>query len=180
MDALHDYIIPFVGLKLGKHTFTYHIDSKFFDYFQYDDFNVIDCEVTLSFDKKPRLFELSFDIKGFAMLRCDLSNEVFKEEIDTYLDLIVNFGDAYNNENEEVLILPHGEFQLNVAQYIYEAIVLALPVKRVHPGIEDGTLQSDVLDKLKEFEVKENKTTDPRWDKLNDLLTPKKHEDGTS
>ncbi len=174
MDALHDYIIPFVGLKLGKHTFTYHIDSKFFDVFQYDDFDTIECKLLLSFDKKPRHFELHFEIQGFAMLHCGLSNEVYKEEIDTSLELIVNFGDAFNDENEEVLILPHGEFQLNIAQYIYEAIVLALPIKRIHPGIEDGTLQSNVLDKLKEFEIKETNTTDPRWDKLKDLLTPKK------
>ena len=175
MDAFQDYIIPFVGLKLGKHSFTYHVDNKFFDDFQYDDFDTIDCNITISFDKKPRHFELHFEITGFAMLHCDLSNEVYKEKIDTYLDLIVNFGDTFNDENEEILILPHGEFQLNVAQYIYEAIVLALPIKRIHPGIEDGTLQSDVLDRLKEFEIKETKTTDPRWDKLNDLLTPKKH-----
>jgi len=174
MDALHEYIIPFVGLKLGKHSFVYHIENKFFDVFQYDDFNSIDCEVNLSFDKKPRLFELKFDIKGHVILNCDLSNEAYKEEIDTSLDLIVNFGDAYNDENEDVLVLPYGEFQLNIAQYIYEAIVLALPIKRIHPGIEDGTLQSDVLDKLKDFGVRETKTTDPRWDKLNDLLTPKK------
>jgi uncharacterized metal-binding protein YceD (DUF177 family) len=174
MDALQDFYIPFVGLKLGKHNFSYHIDDKFFDEFQYEDFNSIECDVKVTFNKKPRLFELDFDITGFAMVNCDLSFEEYKEKIDTQLRLIVKFGNEYNDENEEVLILPHSEYQVNIAQYIYEAIVLALPLKRVHPGIEDGTLKSEVLDKLKEFEIRESKQTDPRWDKLNELLTQKK------
>jgi uncharacterized metal-binding protein YceD (DUF177 family) len=60
-------------------------------------------------------------------------------------------------------------------------IVLSIPLRRVHPGIKDGSLKSDVLDKLNELKVKEKKTDkiqkeeniDPRWDKLKQLLTDK-------
>jgi hypothetical protein len=55
-----------------------------------------------------------------------------------------------------------------------------MPAKKVHPGIEDGTLQSDILIKLKELSPLESKTeenntedTDPRWDTLKKLLTDK-------
>ena len=108
---------------------------------------------------------------------CDVTSEHYQELIDTTLSLVVKFGNEFNNDNEEILIIPHSEFQLDVAQFIYEMIVLAVPVKKVHPGIEDGTLQSDILDKLEELKPKEttnNKDTDPRWSKLKDLLTDKK------
>jgi uncharacterized metal-binding protein YceD (DUF177 family) len=56
-------------------------------------------------------------------------------------------------------------------------LVLAVPQKRVHPGVEDGTLQSEILDKLEELQPKENtkslEETDPRWDDLKKLLTDK-------
>jgi uncharacterized metal-binding protein YceD (DUF177 family) len=59
-------------------------------------------------------------------------------------------------------------------------IVLSVPLRRVHPGIKDGTLQSEVLVKLEELKVKKNKekkeiseNIDPRWDKLKQLLTDK-------
>jgi uncharacterized metal-binding protein YceD (DUF177 family) len=58
-------------------------------------------------------------------------------------------------------------------------IVLSVPLKRVHPGIKDGTLNTPALEKLKEHTIKENKkeikeeNTDPRWDKLKNLLTDK-------
>jgi uncharacterized metal-binding protein YceD (DUF177 family) len=57
-------------------------------------------------------------------------------------------------------------------------IVLSIPHKRIHPGIKDGTLETEALKKLKELQVKEldkNKedNIDPRWDKLKQLLTDK-------
>ena len=174
MDALKEYNISFVGLKLGKHSFTYHIDNSFFEVYNYNDFKSIACDVDVVLHKKTTLLELEFDIKGIVKLNCDLTNELFEQSIKARLDLIVKFGDEFNDENEEVLILPHSDYQFNIAQYIYEAIVLALPIKRVHPGIKDGTLKSDVLDKHKELEIKENKEIDPRWDSLNKLLTSKK------
>ena len=97
------------------------------------------------------------------------------------IDLIVNFGDDFNDENEELLIIPHSEFKINVAQYIYEAIVLSVPIKRIHPGVEDGTLKSDVLEKLRELEIKDQeieedniKEIDPRWNKLKEYTNRKK------
>ena len=52
-------------------------------------------------------------------------------EIDGVLDLIVKFGPEYNDEHDEILILPHEVYEMNVAQYIYELIVLSVPSKRI-------------------------------------------------
>ena len=91
--------------------------------------------------------------------------------------LLVKFGESYNDEDDEILILPHGEHQVNIAQYIYEMIVLSVPSKRIHPGVLDGTLNSEVLKKLEELRPKENKKDknkiDPRWEVLKKLLTDK-------
>jgi uncharacterized metal-binding protein YceD (DUF177 family) len=46
------------------------------------------------------------------------------------MKLIVRFGEEFNNDNEELLILPHGEFEIDIAQYIYEMIVLSVPLRR--------------------------------------------------
>jgi uncharacterized metal-binding protein YceD (DUF177 family) len=76
--------------------------------------------------------------------------------------------------------LLHGEFEIDIAQYIYEMIVLSVPLRRVHPGIKDGSLKTEALTKLNELTVKEQKkehkeeeNIDPRWDKLKQLLTDK-------
>ena len=177
MKDLKQFNIPFVGLKEGSHVFNYTIDNKFFEAFNFDEYNNSSIEVSLNFLKKSTLFELIFKAKGSVEVPCDVTNELFEQEIKSKLPLVVNFGPEYNDENEEILILPHEAYEFNVAQFIYEMIVLAVPNRRVHPKVLDGTMESEALKKLKELQIKKVKTvenTDPRWDKLKNLITEKK------
>ncbi len=114
---------------------------------------------------------------------------MFQLPIDTGIDVVVKFGDEFNDENEELLIIPYSEFKINIAQYIYETIVLTIPLKRIHPGVNDGSLQSEVLEKLNEFKIGDqeeefkedtNNTIDPRWDKLKEIQIDKNINNGTS
>jgi uncharacterized metal-binding protein YceD (DUF177 family) len=179
MKPLKAFDIQFVGLKLGKHNYKFEIDYKFFEYFKYDDFNNVNVIVDINLVKKSTFLELNFQANGLVNVNCDLTNENYDEKLCACFDLVVNFGNEYNDENDEILILPHGEYEINVAHYIYELIALSLPLKRVHPGVEDGTLGSDILKKLEDLSPKciDNNTptedTDPRWEKLKKLITDK-------
>ena len=180
MKATNEFLIPFIGLKLGKHQFDFQINKAFFDNFDYHEYDNCDIKVTVVLDKKSTILELSFKHKGTVYVPCDLTNEMFNLPIKGKIKLVVQFGENFNNDNEELLILPHGEFQIDVSQYIYEMIVLSVPLKRIHPGIKDGTLKTETLDKLTELSVKKAKkevqqeeNIDPRWDKLKQLLTDK-------
>ncbi len=177
MKDLKQFNIQFVGLKEGSHLFEYEIDNTFFETYNFDEFNSSSIKVSLNFIKKSTLFELTFTAKGFVEVPCDVTNELYNQEIDSNLPLVVKFGPEFNDDNEEILILPHEAYEFNVAQFIYEMIVLSVPNKRVHPKVLDGTMKSEALNKLKELEIKEEKTveeTDPRWDKLKNLITEKK------
>ena len=107
------------------------------------------------------------------------TNEPFDLPVNASFDLVVQFGNEYNNDNEAILIIPHAEYEINVAHHIYELIILSLPQKRIHPGVEDGTLDSELLERLETLSPKslENKPQqediDPRWDTLKKLLTDK-------
>lgn len=180
MKPLKEFIIPFVGLKIGKHHFDYQIDKSFFQHFEYEDFNDVSIKTDLIFEKKSTLLELHFKISGTVNINCDISNEPYDQKIKGSFDLVVKFGDEYNDDYEDILIIPHGEYEINVSQYIYELIILSVPAKRLHPGIKDGSLQSDILKKLeelspKDLETKKNKSEgiDPRWNTLKKLLTDK-------
>ena len=180
MNKTKEYLIPFVGLKLGKHHFEYQVSNAFFEIFDYHEFQNSDIKVNVVLEKKSTMLELGFKHKGTVNVPCDMTDEEFDLPIKGNMKLIVRFGDVFNNDNEELLILPHGEFQMDIAQYIYEMIVLSVPLKRIHPGIKDGSLQTEALTKLKELTVKELKkenkkeeNIDPRWDKLKQLLTDK-------
>lgn len=181
MKVNKEFLIPFAGLKQGKHQFEFEINKTFFDDFGFDDYNDVNIKVNLVLEKKIMMLELGFKHKGTVNVPCDITNEDFDLPVKGKLDLIVKFGDEYNDDHDEILILPHGEFQVDVSQYIYEMIILSVPSKRIHPGVKDGTVAVDILDKLnelspKEEEQKEEETkenTDPRWDELKKLLTDK-------
>jgi len=178
MNDLKEYFIPFLGLKLGKHQFDYQLDNSFFKCFNYDEFNDASIKVNIVLEKRNTILELDFKHKGTVNVPCDVSGEEFDLPIKGKFKLLVKFGDEFNDENEELLILPHGEFQFSVAQYIYETIVLSVPLRRVHPGIKDGSL-TEVIQKLESLAPKKEKTNeqkddiDPRWENLKKLLTDK-------
>ena len=179
MKKLKEFIIQFIGLKQGEHNFEYKIDNKFFNHFEYDEFNDANLNVKVVLNKKTTLLELHFMESGTVNINCDLTNEPFDQVIENDFNLVVKFGDEYNDENEEILIIPHSEYEVNIAQYIYELIVLSVPFKRVHPGVKDGSLNSEILKKLEELSPKsleektENEDIDPRWNTLKKLLTDK-------
>jgi uncharacterized metal-binding protein YceD (DUF177 family) len=176
MKDLKQFNIQYVGLKEGNHIFNYTIDNKFFEAFNFDEYESSSIKVSLNFVKKSTFFELTFSAIGTVEVLCDVTCELYHQEIKSELPLVVKFGSEFNDDNEELLILPHEAYEFNVAQFIYEMIVLAVPNKRVHPKVLDGTMESETLNKLKELTIKEEKTvvdTDPRWDKLKNLITEK-------
>ena len=175
---LRDFNIVFSGLKLGTHHFNYRLDQKFFDLFDFTEMEDSNLIIDLEFLKKTNMLELDFAIKGSFTANCDVTGEPFDLPLSDTFHLVVKFGLEYNNENEEVLILPFNTYEVNIAQYLYELAVLAIPTKKVHPDVESGKLISKALDILEKYRIdkepeegdKKENETDPRWDKLKDLL----------
>ena len=178
MKEMKDYTIPFVGLKVGQHKYDFSLDKKFFEHFEYDEFHQADIKLEVVLDKKPNMLEIELTFEGSVNVSCDRTNEPFDLPISGEYHFVVKFGEETDDMQDELLILPHGAYQVNIQQQVYESIVLALPSKRIHPGIAEGTLKSEVLDQLEALKPKGAKQNhledvDPRWDDLKKLLTDK-------
>lgn len=172
-NVLAPFMLAFAGLKEGMHYFKRNITNKFFDAFDYTEFSSAELVIHIDLTKKASLLEVQFAVTGYVRVCCDLTNELFDLHLNPTHELVVKFGEEFNDEDEHLLVLLHGSHQLNLAQTLFETIVLAVPQKKVHPGIENGSLQSDLLDRLKELHpnesTNERETTDPRWDALKKL-----------
>jgi uncharacterized metal-binding protein YceD (DUF177 family) len=177
MEMNKEFIIPFAGLNLGKHQFKYQISNSFFESFSYEEFNSSMIDITADLVKTSTIMELTLKAKGTVNVNCDLSSEPYDQPLTGELDLVIKFGDEYDDDYEDIVVLPHGEHQLDISQFIYEMIVLAVPQKRIHPGVLDGSLKSELLDKLRDLDPSgskdQEKKNDPRWDALKKLLTNK-------
>lgn len=194
MRRKKEFDIAFSGLKIGTHEFEFQIANDFFDLFEYDEFNSVNVDVKATLIKKETLMELYLSQTGTVNIPCDVTGENFDLPIENKWQIIIKFGEEYNDDNEELLIIPYSEYQVNIAQYIYEMIVLSVPVKRVHPSIaadyevddfdeddfdflqeynEDDFADEDEDDPTDDSNQNKNKEIDPRWDELKKLLTDK-------
>ena len=174
MKPKNDFNIEFSGLKLGHHNFDFDISETFFNDYNYCDFSHADIKIDVALIKKTTIMEFNIVVRGNVRIKCDLTNEPYDQPIENNIDLVVKFGNEFNNEDDEILIIPHGEYKINLAQYIYELIILSVPAKRIHPGVIDGSLKSEILNILEDLKPKENKkTVDPRWEKLKEIITNK-------
>ena len=159
-------------MKEGIHLFNYELGNKFFRNFDYYDFLDAKLFAKLELEKQSTLLNLKFSFNGEIEVQCDVSMESFDLKLETEHAVVVKFKDDIISTDDKVIFMPVGSHSIDVSHLIYESIILAVPQKKVHPGIENGSLKSEIVEKLEELRPKKNfnEKTDPRWDKLKDLL----------
>ena len=172
MKSLSPYLIKFSGLKEGIHLFNYELGNKFFKNFDYYDFLDAKLSAKLELEKQSTLLNLKFSFNGEIEVQCDVSMESFNLDLETEHAVVVKFKDDIISTDDRVIFMPAGSHSIDVSHLIYESIILAVPQKKVHPGVENGSLKSEIVEKLEALKPKKNfkEKTDPRWDKLKDLL----------
>ena len=103
---------------------------------------------------------------------CDISNKNFSYNIEHKINFLVKFGEEYDDSNEEIITIPHHYHEFNIAQIIYEAVVLSIPMKKLSPEILENNEYQILIDKYSpkiEEEKNEIDEIDPRWAALNKL-----------
>lgn len=177
MDKKKNYTIVFSGLKNGIHHFEYELKPSFFELFETEqEFRNPDIQAVVTLEKKDTMLLFHFNLSGNVEADCDTTGEPFALPVTSDYDLIVKFGEEYQDDGDDIVIIPFSEYEINIAQWLYETVILAIPTKKVHPDVLNGSMQSDILEKLQELqptekdEVQDDEPTDPRWDQLKKLL----------
>ncbi len=129
-------------------------------------------KVNIQLDRKPGFLILTFDIEGTVSVMCDRCLEYFDQKIETNQQLIVKFTDEQCEKGDDIIFLPPTSYQINVAQYIYEYIILAIPMQRIHPTDENGEsgCNPEMIHKLEQYLTEGDESEDSPWDKLKNLF----------
>ena len=197
MERLKDYSIEFKGLKEGRHIWDFNLSAAFFELLDnpiVQDGN-FKCKVLL--DLTETLLTFNFQIEGEMVHNCDDCLDELTVPISTSGRLFVKFGEEYEEQSDEIIVIDRNEHQINIAQYIYEFIVLSIPLRLVHPEDENGnsTCNPEMMSRLSSYLVSEieegenedgeefdeqgeERTTeiDPRWASLKTLIDNNKKE----
>ncbi len=133
MGKFSAFNITLKGLSSGSHVFDLHIDQKFFDDMENTDVRDANLDIKLTVKVANDRYDLLFHVTGEITTICDRCLDDLVIPIDATYHLMVEYGDDYNDESDQLLIIPHSDNYLNVAYMIYDTVVLAIPMKHVHP-----------------------------------------------
>jgi uncharacterized protein len=167
------YIIQFGGLPVGVHEFEFNVTDKFFKNIENSEVQRANLDVSAILTKQNHLLQLEFVINGTVGIECDRCLKDFDYPIESAEKLVVKFGDP-EESNDEILVIKEGETEFDIAHYIYEYIILAIPVRKVPCEVDEEQFICDeeTLEKLKSISSdseKEDEPINPIWEQLNKL-----------
>ncbi len=173
MEETQRYSIVFKGLKNGRHEFRFAVDKSLFEAFENTEIKDGACEVRVDLNREESQLVLDVSISGDVVVACDRCLEDCHIPIDYEGRLLVKFSEEEHEYDGEVIWLLPGEDQVDLAQYIYESIVLSLPYQRVHP---EGECNPEMLERFRivsdrefaaiEQQASSREHTDGEWAKL--------------
>ena len=174
MNFLKQYSIQFASLKPGNYTFEFVANDKFFENFDESEVKKGHVKISADLERQARMLIFNFRIIGEVKLICDRCLDEYDQPVQSEERLIVKLGNEKKEETEEIIIIPEADHSISLAQYFYEFIHLALPVKKVHPVDSKGKslCNKEVIKKLKEHqrnEKNETEESDPRWEALKKI-----------
>ena len=178
MKNLKHYRIPVRGLKPGIHNFEFEVNDGFFGHFEASPIEQGHLMVGVQVDKRPDMVLLTFEVSGVVRVECDRCTEPFDMQLEQEQQLVVKY-DEDERDDSDVVYISRNRTDLYLAEYLYEYIVLSLPITKTHPEDADGNLTCDpaVLRYLQandaaaatEAEQEDEATSNPFKDALKDF-----------
>lgn len=192
MAKFSQFKIDLKSLPDDINTYSYQLDRKFFDSIDQEEVKKGNVGVELTVTKNSGAFEFEFHLVGTVQVPCNRCLDEMNQEIDTHNRLLVKLGEEYFEETDEIVIIPADEGAINIAWYLYEFIVLNIPIKHVHlPGKcnkfmtakyrkhqavsvsdDDDEFDNEIANDIDVDDSDDQQTgeTDPRWDELKKLI----------
>ncbi|MDE7461680.1 MAG: DUF177 domain-containing protein [Muribaculaceae bacterium] len=133
MGKFSAFKVQLAHLPDGHYEQDFICDTEFFKNMEHPGIISADVKVHLDLEKKHDAYDCTFHCKGSVEVPCDRCLDPLPIEIDADYHIIVKYGEEYNDESDDVLIIPESNPYLNVAYMLYDTIVLCIPLRHVHP-----------------------------------------------
>ncbi|HLP04904.1 MAG TPA: DUF177 domain-containing protein [Paludibacter sp.] len=187
MSKFEQYNIKLKDISQDTQTLEFDLDDVYFKKIDSPEVQKGNVKAKVTVQKKLSTYEINFVLDGTIIIPCDRCLDDMEQPIHYKEKLQVRFGDTFSEE-DEIVIVPEAEGAINIAWFLYEFIVLNIPIKHVHPAGECNktmivklkkhiTRQKDDLDDddtAPEFDDDEDFSTDevqtdPRWESLQNI-----------
>ncbi len=162
MGKLREFVVKFSGLSTGVHHFEFDANDRFFEQLEDSLIRSGDVKVQMTMDKKATHLGLSFHLSGEVGEICDRCAVDYRQHVSGEYRMFVKFGDALEEVDDELMMIPHGSHELDISQMVYEFIGLSVPLRKVPCEATGDTSLCDrtVLDRISE-PLADNETQSP-------------------
>lgn len=170
MQALRQYIIPIKGLDVKVHHYTFEVDHQFFAEFENSPIHSGQVKIELELEKKYDNLVLDFSTLGEVKTECDRCTAIVDFPIDSSFELIFKYDENEREEGEIIYIHPESH-EINVSTFIYENIILALPIIKVFDceSKDPAPCNKEVLKYLNKEQKEESGSNNPFKDALKQV-----------
>ena len=168
MYSLTPFRIDLKGLHDAITRFSFRLTDAYFEAIDALDIRKGALDAMLCVKNNEGFFEVDFHIEGEVTIACDLCLDDMQQPILTDNRLIVKYGPTYAEEDDLVTVC-EDEGILDVAWFIYEFIVLNIPIRHVHAPGKCNPAMMKVLEEhsASRSGVEDGEATvDPRWQAL--------------
>lgn len=183
MSKFESYNIDLKQLAAGTHLFEYKLDDNYFKKIDSPEVQRGNLTAKVKITTVQDFFTVLFEVNGIIFVPCDRCLDDMELSITAKDTLRVKFGADYGEEGD-VMLVPENDGTLNVSWFLYEMIVLAIPIKHVHaPGMCNKAMVAKLKKHMAPMTLDENdidfddngnneveRTIDPRWNGLLDVL----------
>jgi uncharacterized metal-binding protein YceD (DUF177 family) len=153
MEKVNDSIkVPLRGLPNGSHTFEYQADGEFFQTFGSEIIHDAVCDIWMVVTKSRDFIKLDCTIIGSVIVECDRCLDDLQIPIEVNRGLLVKFGSEEEDADvgtgdDDVMMVDDTAAMLDLSQFVYDYVCLALPLQMVHPEGECNPMMTAYLSK---------------------------------
>lgn len=174
---MKDFSVNIIGLSNKVHLFQFELKDDFFERYGKEVLSKGNFDAEVSLDKRETFIEVDFKISGHAELICDRSLEPFDHHLNFNRKVIFKYGEEPQEVSDEIVIITRDQDSIDLGQFMYEFIVLSIPIKKLHPDLRNEDENEDDSEVRivyststeKEQVEKKEEDIDPRWEKLKKL-----------
>ncbi len=179
VNTLRQYDINIIGLETKRYEFAYTQTDEYFQVLEQQIITHGQTQTNLTLDKTETMLRLGFAIRGTVQRTCDRSLDVYDEAVDTRQTLFMKFADRNEELTDEIELIERNTATINVARYIFDYIVLSMPMKSLHPRFGEQEQPDDLSEGKLIYSSEtpldadgvptEAPAMDPRWEALRKL-----------
>ena len=133
---MQPFVIPLNGQAAAESAFEWHVGGEFFESFGNSEVLDADLRVNARMVRSGSFIGVECAVQGSITVQCDRCLDDLNLPVDTSFALSIKFGEReeYSEaDGREIVMLPYGDAQLDLSQFIYDYALTALPMQRVHP-----------------------------------------------